>query len=70
MNTEAMKDDAVGQSRSTVGLGTHSCFKCDDIGGALYPHEGETTWYIGHMDGQAHISCDDCKDELFDPLPL
>jgi hypothetical protein len=44
-----------------------SCFNCDHLGGGLYqPHEGKTTWYIGHADGEGQYACEECKDLLFD----
>lgn len=49
----------------------YACFNCDNQGGGYYkPHEGKTRWYIGHTNGQGHYACEECKDMLFDALPL
>ena len=31
---------------------------------------GKEGWVIGHLDGQGHFACPDCKDDLNDPMPL
>jgi hypothetical protein len=48
-----------------------SCFNCDDQGGGIYkPHDVLTNWYIGHVNGQGHYACEDCKHLLFDATPI
>jgi len=45
----------------------HSCFICDKVGGAYRPHVGETVWYIGNVDGEANLACEEHKDSLEEP---
>lgn len=31
---------------------------------------GKAGWVIGHFEGQGHYACPNCRDTVWDPIPL
>lgn len=55
---------------------TYTCFNCEENSPSGTTEKESTVkaneagWVIGHCGGQAHYSCEACKELLFDPVPL
>jgi len=54
----------------------YECFGCKTLSpkaetsGACDQKAKDDGWMIGHYDGEGHFVCPECKDTVWDALPL